>query len=72
MMFGDMFSNIYCKLSAQYTPDCYLVCLVMDESIKVHNHCALSFSKAYATFYVQGDQSGCVKPPVDIKTKVPF
>ena len=21
---------------------------------------------------VQGDHSGCVKPPVDIKTKVPF
>ena len=22
--------------------------------------------------WVQGDHSGCVKPPVDIKTKVPF
>ena len=23
-------------------------------------------------FYIQVDHSGCVKPPVDIKTKVPF
>ena len=32
----------------------------------------VGFAASVARWQIQGDTSGCDKPPVDIKTKVPF